>query len=96
MTDKKTVKIGRRTYPVLLPNHMSRKQIRALKDAQARANSNDVEAIWDILELFVPSAPSEVVDELTPDEIAEILRGANLMSGDLDSPTAGESSASRS
>jgi len=96
VTDVKTVKVGRKTYPVRLPERMNRKQIRALKDAHLRANENDVEALWEIFELFVPGCPSDVVDELTAGEIGDILRTANLMAGDVDSPTVGESSASRS
>lgn len=94
MPDKRTVKIGRKSYEVRSPNRMARAEIRHMKEVQARAQGQDPEALWELLEVFVPDAKGEPIDSLNVDEIQAVLRSADLISGELDEPGLGESSAS--
>lgn len=94
MPESNTVKIGRKSYEVRSPNHMNRAEIRHMKAVQARAQDQDPEALWELLEAFVPSAAGEPIDSLNIEGIQDVLREANIITGELDEPSLGESSAS--
>lgn len=95
MPEVKKVKIGRKSYDLRTANEMARAEIRALKALQERASNQDVEALWELLELFVPDAKGDPIDSLTVDGVQDVLREADIISGELDEPSLGESSASQ-
>jgi len=95
MPEKRSVKIGRKNYPIRSANQMARSEIRNLKALHARANDQDPEALWELLELFVPDAKGDPIDALTIDQIQAVLREADIITGELDEPSLGESSASQ-
>lgn len=94
MPEKKMVKVGRKSYPLRSANQMARAEIRELKALQVRANEQDPEALWELLEMFIPAAKGDPIDLLTIDDAERVLRDADIISGDLDEPSLGESSAS--
>ena len=77
------VKIGRKTYPVKLFNKMNRREARFLRETAERANSQDIEALWDLLAAVVPSAPQEEIDELSSEQVEDMLREAEIIAGSV-------------
>ena len=91
------VKIGRKSYPVKLFNEMNRREARFLRETAERANSQDIEALWDLLAAVVPTAPQDEIDELAAEQVEEMLRDAKIIAGTITEAggvTLGESAAS--
>lgn len=102
-----TVNINGNTYPAPSIDRLKRKQIKNLNPALERMRNEDLDAIWEIVGLMVPTLPEADLDELDLGDCKKILSDSGIAQfndsapadgaeqGDAEAPiTLGESSAS--
>lgn len=104
-TATKKVKIGAKQYPVAEMGSLDRSGVRRLRELVEAASALDGEqdatkalagtdVLWDLAALLVPSAPQDVIDSLSIDEVAGIVMETGALTGSVGGITLGESSAS--
>lgn len=98
-----TISIKGKEYPEPSINRMKRKQIKKLNPVLKRVQNEDLDAIWDMVSLLVPTLTASVLDDLELGECKEILEQSGVVQFSKEAPeepvdsdaiTVGESSAS--
>lgn len=98
-----TIEIKGKEYPEPSLDRMKRKQIKKLTPVLKRVQGEDLDAIWDMVALLVPSLSATVLDDLDLGECKDILSKSGVVNftedkpepdADPDAITVGESSAS--
>lgn len=89
------IKIGKKTYALLDPGMMKRGDAKRLAAVMGRiqGNTNDpanLDAAWEILSIMAPTIPDAVLDELTANDVAEILDQSGLLAETSDDISLGE------
>ena len=96
-----TITINGKEYPAPHIDRMKRKQAKALKPLLGKIQGEDLDALWDVVALMMPSMTKPAVDDLDLGECKRILSAAGVAKFDDAAPvdgeiTVGESGASTS
>lgn len=78
----KTISILDKSYPEPSMDRMKRKQIKKLKPALERLQNEDLDALWDVVALVVPTLPEEALEEIDLGECKKILSDAKIANFD--------------
>ncbi|WP_346921693.1 hypothetical protein [Glutamicibacter creatinolyticus] len=99
-----TITVNGHEYPKPSIDRMKRKQVKKLKPSLERLKNEDMDAVWEIVGLLIPSLSAAKLDDLELGECKEILTNAGIAKFDDDKAktdqetpegiTPGESSAS--
>jgi|GEM_PF-3839444 len=96
-----TITINGKEYPAPHIDRMKRKQAKKLKPLLGKLQGEDLEALWDVVALMIPSLTPSALDDLDLGECKAIISRAGVakfddVQPDGDEITVGESGASTS
>lgn len=75
-----TMQIRGKKYPKPNPNKFKRHQVKAIKPIMAKIQDNDMEALWEVIELLFPDIPAHELDDLDLAECKSIVERAEIAS----------------
>lgn len=89
------IKIGKKTYALLDPGMMKRSDAKRLAAVMGRIQGNvndpaNLDAAWEILSVMAPTVPDAVLDELTANEVADLLNQSGLLADNGEGVSLGE------
>ena len=75
-----TIKIAGKTYPKPRVERFKRKDARALTALMKRVQDDemDLDALWDMVDVAVPTLPEDVLDDLTVEECQQVMIDAGI------------------
>ena len=88
MTIQKTIEIKGKSYPEPSLDRMKRKAVKKLQPNLDRLKNEDLDALWDLVALLVPTLPGAVLDDLELGECKGILAESGVVQVDEEKPDA--------